>query len=56
MEVDETRGLFGAFAAEEDGRRGETRMVQQNARELGAGIAGDARDGDAERIGGGVRQ
>src|SRR6185437_2125077 len=28
VEVDETRGLLGAFAAEEDGRRGETRMVQ----------------------------
>ena len=56
MKVDEARSLFGAFAAEEERRRGETRMMQQNARELGAGIAGDACDGDAKRVGGGVRQ
>jgi hypothetical protein len=30
--------------------------MQQDARELGAGIAGDARDGDAQRVGGRVRQ
>jgi hypothetical protein len=30
--------------------------VEQNARELGAGIAGHARDGDAQRVGGGVSQ
>ena len=51
MKVDETRGLLGAFAAEEQRRRGETRMMQQHARELGTGIASDASDGDAQRIG-----
>jgi hypothetical protein len=30
--------------------------VQQDARELGAGIAGDARESDTQRVGGGVRQ
>jgi hypothetical protein len=51
MDVDEAQGLFGALAAQEDRRRGEARMVQEDARELGPGITGDARDGNAQRIG-----
>ncbi len=48
VDVGEAQGFFGACAAEEDGRRGEARVVEQEARELGAGVAGDAGDGDAE--------
>ncbi len=55
VDVGEAQGFVRAFAPEEDGRRGEARMVQEKARELGAGIAGHARDGDTQRIGG-IRQ
>lgn len=48
VDVGEAQGLFGACAAEEDGRGGEARVVEEKARELGASVAGDAGDGDAE--------
>jgi hypothetical protein len=50
VNVGEAQGFFRAFAAEEDGRRGEARVMEQEARELGASVAGDPGDGDAEIV------
>src|SRR5581483_12343884 len=50
VDVGEAQGFFGAFAAEEDRRRGEARVMEEEACELGASVAGDAGDGDAEIV------
>jgi sirohydrochlorin ferrochelatase len=53
MEIGERRGGAFAFAAEQKRRRGlQAGMLEQQAGELGAGVAADAGDGGAEGLGG----